>query len=115
MKVVDRIALKLLPAAGLAIAFQIGQPADPVPLQAPMQGGTSQVRNRRLQSGEAIIERKHCMPAESNDNRLLLDRQNRRMWMLRPAAQIGGRAALPQRGNRLLVDFIQRANTLRLS
>jgi hypothetical protein len=55
------------------------------------------------------------MPAESNDNRLLLDRQNRRMWMLRPAAQIGGRAALPQRGNRLLVDFIQRANTLRLS
>ncbi len=87
MEVADRIALELLPS-GLA-AFRFWKPADAMPLQTAMQRGTGQMRDRCLQSVEAIIEGQQSMPAESNDDRLLFHRQDCGVGMLWPGAQIG--------------------------
>src|SRR5258708_33489829 len=83
MEVADRIALELLPSR-LAAAFQLRQPADAMPLQTAMQRGTGQMRDRCLQSVEAIIEGQQSMPAEATINRLLLHRQDCGARMLRP-------------------------------
>ncbi len=103
MEVADRIALELLPSR-LAAAFHLRQPADAVPLQTAMQRGTGQMRDRCLQSVEAIIEGQQSMPAESNDDRLLFHRQDCGAGMLRPGTQIGHRAALPPLRHGLRVD-----------
>ena len=42
-------------------------------LQAAMQGRARQVRDRRLQRVEAVVERQQGMLAEGDDHRLLLD------------------------------------------
>ena len=60
------------------------------------------MRDRRLQGVEAIVERQQRMPAEGDDDRLLLDRQNRRLWLLRPGPLIGDRGALLPFGDGLL-------------
>ena len=75
MKIADRIGLEF--AFGRGFAFDLGQPGDPVALQTPVKGRARQMRNGRLQSVEAIVERKQRMPSESADNGLFLARQGR--------------------------------------
>ena len=67
----DRIGLEFL--LRWLVAGDIGQAADAVALQAPMQGRPRQVRDRRLQGVKAIIERQQRMATESHDDRLVLD------------------------------------------
>ena len=53
MKVAYLIGLELL-LCGLA-AFDLGQPADAVPLKTTMQGRSGEMGQRRLERIEAII------------------------------------------------------------
>ncbi len=61
--------LELL-ALGL-VSLDIRQPRDAMTLQAPMQRRSGQVRDRRLESIETIIQRQQRMSSEG-DNRCLL-------------------------------------------
>jgi hypothetical protein len=70
MKVADRIGLEF--AFGGGFAFQLGQPRDPVALQAPMQRRARQMRDGGLQSVQAVVERQQSMPSECNDDGLFL-------------------------------------------
>src|SRR5258708_5683094 len=81
-----------------------GQPADAMPFQTAMQRRASELRDRGLQSVEAVIEGQQSMPAEGNDDRLLFHSQDGGAGMLRPGTQIGHRTALPPLGHRLRVD-----------
>jgi len=74
MEEADRIALEL----GLCclLALDLGKTADRMAPKATMQCGAHQVRYRRLQRVEAVIERQQCMPSEGDDHCLLLDRQH---------------------------------------
>ena len=99
-KIADRIGLEL--ALGGLVAFDLGQPADAVALQAAMQRRARQMRDGRLQGVEAIVERQQGMPSESDDDGLFLDRQDRRSGLLRPGRQIGDRRPLLPLGDRLL-------------
>lgn len=55
---------------------------------------------------QAVVQRQQRMPAEDDDDRLLLDRQHRRVGRLRPRRQVGHRLPpLPLR-HRLGVDPI---------
>jgi hypothetical protein len=44
-----------------------------VTLQAAMQGRARQVRDGRLQGVQAVVERQHNMPSESDNDGLFLD------------------------------------------
>src|SRR6516165_3596791 len=46
------------------------------------------------------------MPAECHDDRLVLDRQNRRSWLSGAGRQVGNRATLPPLRHRLRVDAV---------
>jgi len=73
-------------------------------LQAAMQRRARQVRDGRLQGIEAIVQRQRRVPAEGNDDCLLLDRQHSGLGILRASWDVGhGRPALPF-GDGLLVD-----------
>lgn len=72
--VTDRVGLELL-APG-PVAIHVGQPGDVVPLQAAMQRGAGQLRDRGLKSVEAIVQRQQRVPAKGNDNGFLLKRKN---------------------------------------
>ena len=87
MEITDRIGLEL-PLRWL-VAVDIRQAADAVALQAPMQRRPSQVRDGRLQGVEAIVERQQRMATESHDDRLVLDREDRRPRLLRAGLQVG--------------------------
>jgi hypothetical protein len=102
MKVADGIALELL--SSRLPTFYFRQPADAMPFQTAMQRRAGQVRNRCLQSMEAVIEGQQSMPAEGKDDGLLLHRQNRGAGMLRAGAKIAHRAAFPPLGHRLRID-----------
>ena len=60
-------------ALGRGFAFDLRQPGDPMALQTAMQRRARQVRNGRLQSVEAVVERQQGMPSEGDDDRLFLD------------------------------------------
>jgi hypothetical protein len=70
VKETDRVCLEL--ASGWFVAFDLKQPADTVTLQAAVQRGAQQVRDRCLQRVEAIIKRQRSTPAECHDDGLLL-------------------------------------------
>lgn len=55
VEVADRVGLEF--ALRFLVASHLGQPADPVPLQAAMQGRAGQMRDRRLQGIETVIQR----------------------------------------------------------
>jgi hypothetical protein len=55
MEIADRIDLEL--ALGRGFAFDLGQPRDPMALQAAMQGRARQMRNGGLKGVEAVVER----------------------------------------------------------
>ena len=104
VEVADRVGLEL--ALRLLVACHLGQPADPVSLEAAMQRRAGQMRDRRLQGVKAVVERQQGMFAERDDDRLFFDRQHRRMRVPRTRWQVPGlRAPLPL-GDGLLVDAV---------
>ena len=74
VEIADRIGLEL--ALVRLVALYLRQARDAVPLQTSVERRAGQVRDRRLQRIEAIIERQQRMAAERENDRLLLDRQN---------------------------------------
>src|ERR1700680_4042045 len=102
MEVADRIGLYLVLVGCVAVALR--QARDTVALQAAVQRRARQVRDRRLQSGEAIVERQERVSAKGNDDRLLLDRQHCGLRVFGSGRQVCHRAASPPLGNRLWVD-----------
>src|SRR6266496_5038416 len=64
------------------------------------------MRDRRLQGVEAIVERQQRVPAEGDDDRLLFDRQHRRLRTPGAGWQIGDRAALLPLGDGLRIDAV---------
>ena len=62
--------------------------------------------DRRPQRVEAVIERQQRVAPEGDDDRFLLDGEDRRSWLPRSGRQVGGRGpSLPLRDG-LLVDPI---------
>jgi hypothetical protein len=84
----SRAALLSRPAAHL------WEPADPVALQAAVQRGSGQVRDRGLQGVEAVVQRLQGVSAKGDDHRLLLGREHRRVRRLRPLSCIMHEGAL---------------------
>src|SRR5580704_5392556 len=64
------------------------------------------MRDRRLQGIEAIVERQERVPAEGDEDRLLLDRAHRGFRFTRAGWQIGDGAALLPFGDGLRVDAV---------
>jgi hypothetical protein len=58
-------------------ALEARQAADTVALEKPMQRGAREMRNRRLKSVEAIIERQSCVTTERYYQRFLVARKYR--------------------------------------
>jgi hypothetical protein len=73
-------------------------------LQASVQRGSRQVRNRGLQRVEAIVERQQRVPSEGDDDRFLLDRQDRRFDVLRAGWEVAEGGTLLPFGDRPGVD-----------
>ena len=71
MEIADRIGLEL--PLGRGLAFDLRQPRDPMALQAAVQRRARQMRDGRLQSVQAVVERQQRMPAEGDDDGLFLD------------------------------------------
>lgn len=66
------------------VAFYLGSSTDAVPIQATRQRGPGQVRDRRLQAIEAIVERGRRVPPEGDDDRTLFDRKHAGAQLLGP-------------------------------
>ena len=64
------------------------------------------MRDRRLKRIKAIIQREKRVSAESDDDRLLVRRQHRRMRLLWPCGAIGHRRPFLPFGDRLLIDTV---------
>ena len=65
-------------------------------LQTAMQRRARQMRDRRLQGVEAIVERKQRVLTEGDDNRFLFNREHRGRRRLRSRRRVSGsRSALP--------------------
>src|SRR6187401_1637626 len=64
------------------------------------------MRDRHLESLEAVIERQQRVTPEGDDDRLVFQRQHRGMWLLWSRRQISHAAPLLPLRNRLLVDAI---------
>ena len=69
VKEADRIAFEVL--ALRLVTLNVRQAGNAVPLEASMQRRSGQMRNRRLQCVEAVVQRQQGMPAERDDGRLL--------------------------------------------
>jgi hypothetical protein len=74
MKIADRVGLE--PAFRRSFAFDLGQARDPMALKAAMQRRAGQMRESRLQSVEAVVERQQSMPSEGDHDRLLFNGQD---------------------------------------
>lgn len=104
MEEADRIGFELLP--GRLVALDIWQARDAVALKAAMQGRSRQMRDRRLQAIETVVERQSRMPTKGDDDRLVLARQDRRLRFAWPGRQIGDRGPLLPLRHRLLIDAV---------
>ena len=100
----DRIGLELL-LCGL-VALRLRQPADPMPLQATMQRRARQMRDGRLKRVQAIVEGQQSMPAEGDDHRLVLDRQDGGTRLPRTGRPVSHGAATSPLGDSLLIDAV---------
>ena len=98
----DGVALELLPSR--LVVFDIRQARDAMTLQAPVQRRPCQVRDRRLQGIEAIVERQQRVPTESNNCRLLFFGQDRRARVLRPGLHVLDCRALAPLRHHLWID-----------
>src|SRR5215217_263911 len=88
----DRIRLEPL-LCGL-VALGLGQARDAVTLQAAMQTGARQVRDRGLERIEAVIQRQERVPPKGNNDGLLLGREHGRARLLGTSALVLDRRAL---------------------
>lgn len=104
VEMADRVALELLPCR--LVALDVGQPADAMTLQAAMQGRARQMRDRRLQRIKTIIERQQRVTPEGDDDRFLLDGEDRRSWLPRSGRQVCDRGPSLPLGDGVLVDPI---------
>jgi hypothetical protein len=66
----DGVALELL--LSRLVTLDIREPSYGMPLQTTMKRGARQVRDRWLQGIEAVIQRQERVPAEGNNDRLLI-------------------------------------------
>lgn len=98
----DGVPLELLPP-GL-VTLHIRQTRDAVPLQAPMQCSPREVRNRGLQSIEAVVQRQQCVPSKGDDRCLLFLGQHCRPRFLRPGLHVLDRRTFAPLRYRLGVD-----------
>lgn len=81
------IGLTLEALARKLIALDVGQTGDAVPLQPAVQCWPCQMRDRRLQRIEAIVERQKCVTAECYDRCLPGLGQGRGVRGLRPVVR----------------------------
>jgi hypothetical protein len=58
------------------VAFDVGEAADPMPLQTAMQRGAPQMRDRRLQRVKTIVERQQRVLAKGDDDRFFVRGQD---------------------------------------
>ena len=91
VKVADRVAFELL--LGRQIAVYIEEPTDPMPLLASVQRRPRQMRVRRPKRIEAVGERQQCVPAKSDDDRLIIEGE--RCRFLAPSGRSAGQSRLP--------------------
>jgi hypothetical protein len=82
MDVADRIGLE--PLLRRLLAGHGRYAADVMPLQTAMKGRSSQVRQCRLPSIEAVIQRQQRVSTKGHDQCFFLQRQYRRVALLRP-------------------------------
>jgi hypothetical protein len=75
MEISDRVSFE--PALGRSFAFDLWRPRDSMTLQAAMQRRARQVRDRRLERVEAIVERQQGMPPEGDHHDLFLPGEDR--------------------------------------
>ena len=66
----DRVGLEL--GLGGRLAFDFGQAADAVTLQAAVQRRSGEMRKGRLEGIEAVVERQQGVPPKGDDDRLFL-------------------------------------------
>ena len=88
VKVADRVAFEL-GTLGLLVS-RVRQPRNAMALQATMQGRARQMRDCRLESVEATIQRKESVASERYNDRLVLARQYRGFWLARSRLAVGG-------------------------
>jgi hypothetical protein len=69
VEVADWIGLELAPGERLC-ALRFRQPGDAVALEATVQRRTGQVRQRRLQGIQAVVQRQQRVPAKGDNDRL---------------------------------------------
>ena len=74
MEIADRVALERL--LFRLVSGDIGQSGDAVALETAVQGGAREMGKRWLQSVQTVVKRQQGMPAEGNDNRFFLGRQD---------------------------------------
>ena len=86
VEITDRITLEL--ASGLSLPFQIGQAEDAMTLIEPMQARPGQVRDRVLQRGEAVIERRRSVPENGDAGGFLFRRKAGRAGLRWPRGRI---------------------------
>ena len=98
----DRIGVEFLPP-GL-VAFDVKQSAYAVTLQAPTKRRAGELRDRGLESIEAVVERQKRVLAKRHDDSLLLHRENCRSRNGWSGPAIRGELASLPLGDRLRVD-----------
>ena len=102
VEVAERVGLEL--RLGGLVALDLGEARDVVALQTAVQRRAGQVRDRRLQGIETIVQRQQRVPAKRDDDGLLSGRQHGRLRVLRTCRQIGDRGPLAPLGHGLLID-----------
>ncbi len=76
------------------VASHFGQATDAVALEATVQRSARQMRDRRLQRVEAVVQRQARVATEGDDDRRLINGQHLRVRILRTGRQILERRAL---------------------
>jgi len=96
MNVADGVGLEWL--LRWLVSSHVRQPADPVALQAPVQGRAGQVRDRGVQGVEAVIQGQQCLSTEGDNDGFFLTRECGGRGMRRAGGEIMDRcSSLPLR------------------
>ena len=98
----DRVAFELLPLR--LVASHVRQSRETVALQAPMQRRPCQIRDGRLQSIKAVLQRQQRVPPKSDNDRLLRLSQDLRAGLSQSRLEILKRLALAPLRDCLGVD-----------
>jgi hypothetical protein len=80
-----------------------------------MWRGARQVRDRRLECIEAIVQRQQRVPAKGNDDGFVFGRQDRGLRIRGAGGKIADRTALLPLGHGILVDAVASGSALRLA